>query len=141
MKKLLSLIALSCAMVLAVVAFAPRASAAMLTTDVLGLKSNQATTVQQARYRCWWRYGYRHCGYGHHRWWRHHHRYGYWGHRHWRNHYWRHRYWHNRYWRHHSAWRERYYGHRHYYYQSYYRPHYYRPYYRPYAYCIGLCWW
>lgn len=144
MKKLLSFFALSCAMVLAFGAFAPRASAAALPTGVVTLKAEQTGVVQEARYRCWWRNGYRHCGYAH-RGWRHH---GYWHHRHWRHRYWRHHgwhhrgYWHNRHWRHHRTWRERYYGHRHYYYRPYVRPAY-RPVYRyrPYAYCIGLCWW
>jgi hypothetical protein len=140
MKKLYSLIAVCCAMAAAFGVFAPRASAAQLPSGVLALKVDQAAVVQKARYRCWWRNGYRHCGYGHHRrwWWRHHHRGHYWGHRHWR----RHGYWHNRYWRHRHAWRQRYYGRRHYYYRPYVRPVY-RPYYhyRPYAYCIGLCWW
>ena len=71
--------------------------------------------------------GYRRCGYGHHRGWRHHR---------WHNRYWRHRHW-----RHHRAWRNGYYGRRHYYYRSYARPYYGPTYRRPYAYCIGLCWW
>lgn len=139
MRKLFSLMAICCAMAAAFGVFAPRASAAQLPNGVLALKVDQAAVVQKARYRCWWRHGYRHCGYVHHRrWWRHHRWHRHWGHRHWRHH----RYWHNRYWRHHHAWRERYYGRRHYYYRPYVRPVY-RPYYRyrPYAYCIGLCWW
>ena len=63
MKKLLSFLALSCAMVLAFGAFAPRASAAALPTGVVTLKADQTGVVQEARYRCWWRNGYRHCGY------------------------------------------------------------------------------
>ncbi|HVJ78596.1 MAG TPA: hypothetical protein VM620_12250 [Hyphomicrobium sp.] len=136
MRRLLSRVALWCAMALAFGAFAPRADAAQLSTGVLALKNGQtdAMVVQKARYRCWWRHGYRHCGNVHHRrWWRHHAR-----HRHHRH--WRHRYLHNRHWRHRHAWRQRHYGHRHYYYRSYYRPHA-RAYYRPHVYCIGLCWW
>ncbi|CCB65942.1 MULTISPECIES: hypothetical protein [unclassified Hyphomicrobium] len=118
MRKLLSIIALSCAMALAFGAYAPGARAGALTSGVLALKGDQANLIEKARYRCWWRNGYRHCGYR--RGWRHH--YG------WRHRYWRHRY----YRRHHSVYR------RHYYYNSYRRPSAYR--YRP-GYCIGLCWW
>ncbi|AGK60017.1 hypothetical protein HYPDE_41748 [Hyphomicrobium denitrificans 1NES1] len=126
MGKLLSLAALCCAMALAVGGFAPRASAAQLPAGLLALKTDKIGSVQEVRYRCWWRHGYRHCGYGHHRGWRHHR--------------WHRGYWRNRHWRH-RHWRHRYHGHRHYYYRSYARPYqgtYYR---RPYAYCIGLCWW
>jgi hypothetical protein len=112
MRKLLSLVALCCAMALAVGGFAPRASAAQLPAGLLALKTDKIGSVQEVRYRCWWRHGYRHCGYGHHR-----------G------------------WRHHRAWRKGYYGRRHYYYRSYARPYYGPTYRRPYAYCIGLCWW
>ncbi|MBY0561382.1 hypothetical protein [Hyphomicrobium sp.] len=129
MRKLLSLIALSCAMAIAFGANAPQARAAILTTNISALKAEQSATVQQARYRCWWRNGYRHCGYRHHRRWDN--GYGYhrgWRHRHWRDRYWRHRY----YYRHHQQYR------RHYYYNSY------QPAYRRhprYGYCIGVCWW
>ncbi|WP_409560465.1 hypothetical protein RLW55_12635 [Hyphomicrobium sp. B1] len=119
MRKLLSIIALSCAMALAFGAYAPSARAGALTSGVLALKGDQANLVEKARYRCWWRNGYRHCGYRH-GYWRHHRA---WRHRHWRNRYYR---------RHHSVYR------RHYYYNSYRRPYAYR--YRP-GYCIGLCWW
>lgn len=136
MRKLLSLIALSFAMAIAFGVNAPRANAAVLTTNILTLKADQpAAGVQQARYRCWWRHGYRHCGYRHHRW---HHRhwgqgYGYhrgWRHRHWRDRNWRHRY----YQRHNQEYR------RHYYYNSY-QPTYRRQANPRYGYCIGLCWW
>ncbi|SFV33225.1 hypothetical protein [Hyphomicrobium facile] len=130
MRKLLSLIALSCAMAIAFGANVPQARAAVLMTNISALKAEQSATVQQARYRCWWRNGYRHCGYRHHRW---NHRYGYhhgWRHRHWRDRYWRHRY----YYRHHQQYR------RHYYYNSY-QPAYRRHAYPRYGYCIGVCWW
>ena len=144
MRKLLSLIALSCAMAIAFGAYAPRASAAVLTTGVAALSGEQTSSVQKAYYRCWWRDGYRQCGYRHHR--RH---YGYWRHHRYGHHYgWRHRYWRDRYWR----WRHAesdsdehdYTYRRHYYYNSY--SSYVRPTYRrrtvpAYGYCIGLCWW
>jgi len=120
MRKLLSLIALCGAMALVAVGYAPRASAMQLPSGHLALKTDRVGAVQDIRYRCWWRNGYRRCGYGYHRHWRHHR-------------------WHNRHWRH-RHWRHRYYGRRHYYYRSYARP-YYRPYYRRSVYCIGVCWW
>jgi hypothetical protein len=113
MRKLLSLIALSCAIAMAFGAYAPGARAAALTTGVLALKVEQPATVQKAYYRCWWRNGYRHCGFRRHSWrhgyWRH--RYGYWRHRYgyygWRHRH--HRYygynWRERGWRY-RAWRE-----------------------------------
>jgi hypothetical protein len=124
MRKLLSIIVLSCAMALAFGAYGPGARAGALTNGVLALKADQTNLVEQARYRCWWHNGYRHCGYRHG--WRH--GYG-----------WRHHYWHNPYWRH-RYYRRHYYPYRrHYYYNSYARPYYgYRA--RP-MYCIGLCWW
>jgi hypothetical protein len=142
MRKLLSLVALSCVMAVAFGAFAPRANATLLPSGVVTLKVEQADAVQKAYYGCWWRDGYRHCGYRH-RYWRHH--YG------WHHHYgWRHRYWRHRYYHRHHYWREgydgdydsgRYYHRRHYYYRSYDRP-YYRGYgYGLYRNCIGLCWW
>lgn len=133
MRKLLSLVALCCAMALAFGGFAPRASAAQLPTGLLALKTDRVGAVQDVRYRCWWRDGYRRCGYVGHRGWRQHHR--------WNRGSWRHRHWRHRHWRHHRAWRSGYYGRRHYYYRSYARPSYGYAYRRPYAYCIGLCWW
>lgn len=125
MRKLLSIIALSCAMALAFGAYAPGARAGVLTNGVLALKGDQTNLIEQARYRCWWRHGYRHCGYRHG--WRHRH----WGyHRGWRHRYWRNRYWRQRYYRHHHEIYRR-----HYYYNSYRRPVYRS------GYCIGLCWW
>lgn len=137
MRKLLSLAALVCAAVVTVLAFAPRANAAVLPSGVAALAAENNETIQKAYYRCWWTdEGYRRCGYRHRHW-----RGGYWGHRHWRHHhYWRHRYWRYRhYWRDSSddyGYRP-YYHRRHYYYRSYYsgyRPGYYRN-------CIGICWW
>ncbi|MFA5956003.1 hypothetical protein [Hyphomicrobium sp.] len=139
MRKLLSLIALSCAMAMAFGVYAPGARAGALTNSVLALKADQGNLIEKARYRCWWRNGYRRCGYRHG--WRHRYygrHYGY------RRHYgygWRQRQaWRNR------NWRQRYYGsedypyRRHYYYNSYKRP-YYRPNAARPGYCIGLCWW
>lgn len=124
-RKLLSIIVLSCAMALAFGAYAPGARAGALTSGLLALKGDQANLVEKASYRCWWRNGYRHCGYR--RGWRHH--YG-----------WRHRYWRNRYWRQGYYRRHHYPYRRHYYYNSYSRPYYGYSYRRP-VYCIGLCWW
>ena len=62
MRKLLSLVALCCAMALAFGGFAPRASAAQLPTGLLALKTDRVGAVQDVRYRCWWRDGYRRCG-------------------------------------------------------------------------------
>ncbi len=59
MRKLLSLVALCCAMALAFGGFAPRASAAQLPTGLLALKTDRVGAVQDVRYRCWWRDG---CG-------------------------------------------------------------------------------
>ncbi len=147
MKKLLSLIALTFAMALAVGGFAPQARAAAVPAGVATLKDGESGVVQKAR--CWETpEGYERCGWRPHRHWRHH---GYWRHhgwrhRHWRHHGWRHHGWRHRYWwrRHHGygrdeAWRERY-ARRHYYYQSYTQPAY-RSRYRPALYCIGICWW
>jgi hypothetical protein len=120
MRKLLSIIALSCAMALAFGAYAPGARAAALTNGVLALRVDQPSLVEKARYRCWWRHGYRHCGYSYgwrrHYGWRHHRGYGYgygWRHRLWHNH---HGYgWRHRYWRRHYGWRHRYWHYRRYY--------------------------
>ncbi|MGO4684006.1 hypothetical protein [Hyphomicrobium sp. 2TAF46] len=166
MKNLLSLIALSCAMAILFGANAPRARAAVLTSNVLTLKAEQSGTVQQARYRCWWRHGYRHCGFRRHSWrhgyWRH--RHGYWRHRHHRyyGYNWRERGWQYRAWREehevptdgqsdYQQWRDRYYAEhgyypyrRHYYYNSYStytQPTYRRRHVPGDGYCIGLCWW
>ncbi len=165
MRKLLSFIALSCAMALAFGAYAPGARAAALTNGVLALKADQPGLVEKTRYRCWWRHGYRHCGYRHG--WRHGYgrrHYGYvygWHHRHWRHRYWRHYGYYNNY---DGGYRPRrgyytadgeyhpyrgYYAadgeyrpyRRHYYYNSYTRPAYRPRYAQPGGYCIGLCWW
>jgi hypothetical protein len=150
MRKLLSFIALACAMILAFGANAPSARAGALTSSVLALKLEQPNLVEKAYYRCWWRYGYRHCGYRHG-----------WRHRYWRHHHWRQRYWR----RHHyygyyngyrpyrsyasedgeyNPYRRGYYtadGEYHLYRRHYYYNSYRHPTNRPYAYCIGLCWW
>jgi hypothetical protein len=170
MRKLLSIIALCCAMALAFGAYAPSARAGALTSGVLALKGDQANLVEKARYRCWWRHGYRRCGYSYG--WRRHRGYGYgygWRHRLWHNHHgygWRHRYWRRHYgWRHryyggqysnssdsnYQTWRDQYYAEhgyypyrRHYYYNSYStytQPTYRRRYAPAGGYCIGLCWW
>jgi hypothetical protein len=125
MRKLLSLVALSCAVMVAAGVFATRANATPLPSGVMTLKVEQSDAVQKAYYggyrhhRHWRHYGWRH-GYGRHYGWRHHYGYGY-GHYGWRHHHYYHR--------------------RHYYYQSYDRP-YYRGYgYGLYRNCIGLCWW
>ncbi len=130
MRKWLSFIALCCAMAMAFGVYAPSARAAALTSSVLTLKADQTNFVEKTRYRCWWRDGYRRCGYT--RGWRHHR-------------YWRHRYgWRHRYYRRHNYSYRSYSYRRHYYYNSYSRPYTYnRPYttYRRPGYCIGLCWW
>lgn len=167
MRKLLSLIALSCAMAIAFGAYAPRAGATVLTTGVAALSGEQTSSVQKAYYRCWWRYGYRHCGYSHHRWrhgyyWRHRHGYYGWRHRNYGYYGGRERAWRYRALREetdaptddqsgYQKWRDRYYAEhgyypyrRHYYYNSYStytQPTYRRRYAPAGGYCVGLCWW
>ncbi len=166
MRKLLSLIALSCAIAMAFGAYAPGARAAALTTGVLALKVEQPAAVQKAYYyyghQRWHHHGYRwrrHHGWRHHYGWRH--RYGYHGWRH-RHYGWHHRYWRNT-WRYHAwrdqtedqtsyqDWRDRFYQEhgyypfrRHYYYNSYStytQPTYRRRHAPGDGFCIGLCWW
>jgi hypothetical protein len=130
MRKLLSIIALSCVMAMAFGAYAPGARAGALTSGVLALKVDQANLVEKARYRCWWRHGYRHCGYRHG--WRH--RYG-WRHRHWRHRGYGYGYgWRRHLWRQHYGWRHRYYSQHQYGWRNRYWRYrrYYGGYYRPY---------
>lgn len=61
MKMLLSLIALFGVIAIADVAVSPSANAATLNTGIHALKAEQSGVVEQARMRCWWRNGRRHC--------------------------------------------------------------------------------
>jgi hypothetical protein len=77
MKLLLSLIALFGVIAIADIAVSPSANATTLSTSVNTLKGEHQSVAEQVRYRCWWRYGRRHCRWvgpwrGHrHCWWRH----------------------------------------------------------------------
>jgi hypothetical protein len=61
MRMLLSLIALFGVIAIADVAVSPSANAATLTTSVQTLNAEQTGIAEQARMRCWWRNGRRHC--------------------------------------------------------------------------------